>query len=185
MSSWDLRYLGEDQHVKDAGIWVDSIRYGVDPLTQKGVLRYSFSSVLADDDNQPDFGSLHKVTLLGFKENTGITNRRQPDLVPISPHGAAPSAFCRIEDNGKILHVTVKNIGNADAGAFTTTVIYQRASVVLDVPQLPAGQSADLLFMFPSNCFNPDCSFKIIVDSENKIEESGEGNNSVIGGCIG
>jgi subtilase family serine protease len=99
--------------------------------------------------------------------------------------GNGATAFCRIE-HGNVLRVTVKNQGNANAGVSKTTVTFGNTSFTLDTPSIPAGGSADLLFKVPSNCFQPDCSFKITVDSSNQINEgTNEGNNSVSGGCLG
>ncbi|HLE24520.1 MAG TPA: CARDB domain-containing protein, partial [Thermodesulfobacteriota bacterium] len=97
-----------------------------------------------------------------------------------------PTAFCRIEQSGKLLRVSVKNQGNADAGASKTTVTFSNKALTLDTPAIPAGGSVDLLFKVPANCFSPDCSFRITVDSINQVDElNNEGNNSVDGGCIG
>jgi hypothetical protein len=185
LTGWDLNYITDDQHVKEIGVWMDSVHYDVDPVTQKGILRYKLSSVLADDDNWPDFFSNHKVTILGFKRNPGINIQKLPELVPFSPLGTEPSSFCRMEDNGKLLRVTIKNIGNADAGPFKTTVAYNNNSFTLDTPPIAAGASVDLLFKVPSNCFSPDCSFKITVDSNSAVDEINEGNNNALGGCTG
>ena len=37
----------------------------------------------------------------------------------------------------------------------------------------------------PPNCFQPDCSFRIIVDATNVVAESNEANNTASGTCIG
>jgi len=85
------------------------------------------------------------------------------------------------------LRVTVRNQGNGNAGASKTTVFFGNGPVItLDTPPVAAGGSVDLLFTVPANCFSPDCSFRITVDSENQVNEfANEGNNSVGGGCLG
>jgi CARDB protein len=111
------------------------------------------------------------------------------DLVPFSPLGSSPSAFCREVNDGTGLEVTVKNQGNADAPASTTRVIFftlREGNIAEDMftPAIPAGGSTDLVFDLPSGCFN-GCDFRITVDSNNQVNESDEGNNSVPGICSG
>jgi subtilase family serine protease len=82
--------------------------------------------------------------------------------------------------------VTVKNQGSADAGASTTTVAFAPGGTFSKpTPPIPAGASVDLAFPIPSVCFDPDCSFRIIVDSANQVTESNEANNTASGTCIG
>lgn len=188
LTGWELNYPSScgDQHVKEIGIWIDEIHYDKNPGSPVGTLRYKLSSVLSDDDKFPAHKSNHKITVLGLKPTSGgITSQHAPDLVPFSPLGTAPTAFCRIEQDGKLLRVSVKNQGNADAGPSKTTVTFVNKPFTLDTPAIPAGGSVDLLFKVPSGCFSPDCSFKITVDSNNQVNESDEENNSTNGGCIG
>lgn len=125
----------------------------------------------------------HKVSILAFKPSASAL---APDLIPFSPAGTGPLAFCRLEQNGTLLRVTVKNQGNGNAGASKTTVVFNNQPVTLDTPPVPAGGPVDLLFSVPANCFSPDCSFRITVDSENQVDEfSSEVNNTVGGGCLG
>lgn len=84
-----------------------------------------------------------------------------------------------------MLRVTVKNQGTIEAGGSQTTVRFGEPPFTLDTPPIPAGGSVDLLFKVPTACFTPDCSFTISVDSHNQVGEADEGNNEVIGGCIG
>jgi len=52
-------------------------------------------------------------------------------------------------------------------------------------PALGIGESKDLIFEIPWGCFGGgNCSFKIIVDSQNQIEESEDNNNNAAGLCI-
>jgi subtilase family serine protease len=37
----------------------------------------------------------------------------------------------------------------------------------------------------PSGCFTPDCSFQIVVDAAQEVQESNEGNNFADGLCRG
>ena len=188
LTGWDLNYPScGDQHVAKVGVWIDEWNYEKIPGAPAGALRYKISSVLNDEDNTP-YVFNHKVTVLGLKPVVprGIPSQRSPDLVPFSLSGTDPTAFCRIEQRGELLRVTVKNQGEADADPSKTIVNFGNMSVELDTPSIPAGGSVDLLFDVPASCFSPDCSFKITVDSNNQVDElNNEGNNSVDGGCIG
>ncbi len=182
LTGWELGYLCSDQHVKEIGIWIDDIQYNPNA---PGTLRYKVSSILHDDDNWPDFYSRHKVTLLGLKSvSSVITGQHLPDLVPFSPLGTSPTAFCRIEGGGKLLRVTIKNQGDADAGPSKTTVTFFNKPFTRDTPAITAGGSVDLLFDLPVNC-SPNCSFTINVDSSNQVNESNKQNNSANGACNG
>ncbi len=183
LTGWNLNYLTDDQHVKDIGIWIHDVHYNFDPNAQKGILNYKISSVLADDDNFPDFFSSHKLTILGLKGIHSVRIQKRPDLIPFSPLGNDESSFCRMEDNRKLLRVTIKNQGVADAGPSKTKVIFSNSSFTLDTPPIPANSSVDLLFKVPGNCSSSDCSFKIIADSDNQINESNESNNEANGKC--
>jgi len=97
-------------------------------------------------------------------------------------------AWSQCNDDHHLLQigVTVKNQGNENAGVSKTSVAFGNQSFTLATPPVPAGGSVDLLFKVPANCFKPDCSFKISVDSGNQVNEGpNEGNNSVNSGCIG
>ena len=187
LTGWELHYDCGGEHVKEIGIWIDEIHYDKDPNAQTGKLSYKLSSILKDKNNDPNFQFRHKVTVLGLQAVAGgIPSLKSPDLLPFSPLGTDPAAFCRMEQGGKLLRVSVKNQGNADAGVSKTTVLFGDIPVTLDTPPIPAGGSVDLLFKVPGNCFSPDCSFKITVDSANQVNElNNEGNNSANGVCIG
>jgi hypothetical protein len=184
LTGWEVGYTVSDQHVKEIGIWIDEIHYR-DQNDPPGRLRYKVSSVLHDDDTYPDNYFRHKVTILGLGPKSGVVEQRAVDLLPFSPMGTSPTAFCRIEESGKVLRVTVKNQGAIEAGASKTTVRFDETLFTLDTPPVPAGGSVDLLFKVPTGCFTPDCSFTISVDSSNQVGETNEGNNKVTGGCLG
>lgn len=186
LTGWELGYRCDDEHVKEIGIWIDEWGYEKTPGALTGTLRYKLSSVLRDKDDDPGYNHRHKVTILGLRPVAGESLiHKAPDLVPFSPSGNSATAFCRIEQDRK-LRVTVKNQGNDNATASKTTVIFGDIPLTLDTPPVPAGGTIDLLFKVPTNCFNPDCSFKITVDANNEVNESNnEGNNSAHGRCIG
>jgi hypothetical protein len=75
LTGWDIGYDGDDQHVKQIGIWIDEMHYreSTDP---PGRLRYKVSSVVRDDRNSvawshPANYFRHKVTILGLGPATG------------------------------------------------------------------------------------------------------------------
>jgi hypothetical protein len=104
-----------------------------------------------------------------------------PDLVPVPD---AQGSFCKREDGNLI--VTVRNQGSTGAGPSTTRVDFgAHGALDLPTPALPAGTSVDLKFPILPGCFDPDCEFRIIVDVNNVVAESDEGNNLVNGVCLG
>lgn len=77
---------------------------------------------------------------------------------------------------------TVENTGIKDAGSFTIRVVFdpsQSVVVTQAVVGLEAGASRSFTVKSPPgrNCFDPDCSVCITVDSENKVTEADEKNN--------
>lgn len=104
-----------------------------------------------------------------------------PDLVPVpNEHGS----FCRRDE--RELTVTVCNQGSGPAGPSTTTVDFgQHGRVDVPTPSLAAGACIDLKADIPLGCFDPDCQFRIIVDSTGVITESDETNNIATGLCLG
>ncbi len=113
------------------------------------------------------------------------------DLVPSGRSDiSAPLSFCKLvtegPDKGKLM-VTVKNQGTTAAPASATLLEFSPGGPLqVSTPAIPAGASVDLgPLSAPGGCYNPDCEFKITVDSNNQINESNEGNNSANGQCIG
>ena len=105
-----------------------------------------------------------------------------PDLIPVPDRD---TDFCRRDDQGNLI-VTVRNQGSADAGPSTTTVLFAPGGIFSQpTPPLTAGASTDLLFPIPGRCFDPDCEFRIIVDSGDQVMESDEHNNIASGTCRG
>ncbi len=104
-----------------------------------------------------------------------------PDLIPIPD---ANGNFCKIDRAGK-LTVTVKNQGTADAGPSETKVVFPNGSVSVPTPAIPAGGSVNVVVQIPTGCFQPDCGFRITVDSTGVVTESNEGNNTASGSCLG
>jgi hypothetical protein len=108
-----------------------------------------------------------------------------PDLIPV-PSPLSANDFCRRDENGNLL-VYVKNQGLAAAPASTTRVIFDTGAVFdLFTPPISAGITVQLAPVpFPGGCFEPDCSFQIIVDVNGDVVESNEANNTAKGICIG
>lgn len=111
----------------------------------------------------------------------GGTQGGQPDLIPVPD---PQRGFCRRE-NMK-LTVTVRNQGSMNAGPSTTRVDFGSFGIATQpTPALAAGASIDLVFDIPPRCFNPDCEFRISVDSNSQVNESNEANNTVGDTCRG
>lgn len=105
-----------------------------------------------------------------------------PDLIP------APDAnnnFCRRDSSGRLI-VTVRNLGTGDAAPSVVKVTYSNGVTnTAPTPLVQAGNSVDVLVAFPGGCFQPDCSFRITVDSTSVVAETNEANNTASGTCIG
>jgi hypothetical protein len=105
-----------------------------------------------------------------------------PDLIPLPD---PETGFCKRDERGNLI-VTVKNQGSSDAGASTTTVHFVPGGMFSQpTPPIAAGGSVDLVFPIPGPCFNPDCDFRIVVDSAHQVTESDETNNIASGTCLG
>jgi len=111
----------------------------------------------------------------------------RPDLVTVKALDAGGSGgYCNLASDNDSLRVTVRNQGKASAPASVTTVVFAPGGPIAHkTPALAAGASTDFTVQIPKACFNPDCRFRITVDSDKTVAESGEGNNSVNGICVG
>jgi len=77
---------------------------------------------------------------------------------------------------------TIANVGSGDAGAFNVRVVLdpvQSVVVNVAVSGLNAGETKIMTITSPpgGNCFDPDCTTCIKVDSGNAVDESDETNN--------
>jgi hypothetical protein len=115
--------------------------------------------------------------------------RKLANLMPV-PDPRPGIGFCRLveagPEKGKLL-VTVRNYGDANAPASTTTVTFATGeSEDLPTPPIRAGESVDLDPVdFPRGCFSPNCHFRIVADSKNVVTESDKVNNVVDSFCLG
>ena len=92
--------------------------------------------------------------------------------------------FCK-RNQGNLV-VTVRSVGPAQAplAPFYVKVEFTPGGAFeKQVERLVPGSTADVQFAIPPGCFNPDCKFKITVDSKNSIRESDERNNVAEGRC--
>ena len=69
---------------------------------------------------------------------------------------------------------TIVNVGPADAGSFKVLI-----QAIVNIASLASGASTTRTIILPpsGNCFDPDCTICITVDSYNEVIESNEGNN--------
>ena len=117
-----------------------------------------------------------------------------PDLVPVSIDDALGRiGFCQ-RSSAVPFTVTVKNQGNQEAPESIVQIeFFPGGSRIADVfgpgpnGSLPPGVAWDVQFLDAplAACFNPDCDFRITVDSTGQIAESNEANNAADGRCIG
>ena len=114
----------------------------------------------------------------------------QPDLIPVpSP---LTGSFCMRDAAAANLLVTVENQGAAGAGPTQVSVEFQTATGPVtnsvSVPALGAGVSTSVAVPFPVSpnwCYQPNCQFKITVDSTGTELESDETNNVASDFCLG
>jgi len=186
LTGWELGYSCNDEHIRKAGVRIESWSYIKDPVNGTGTLSYKLSSDFSDKDNNNSTYRSHNVTILGIKPliPAVITKLSPVDLLPIIPPGSAVNSFCRRDAAGNLLLVTIKNQGTTDAGVSVTSVMFGTQKISVNTPPVKAGESVELQFRIPGNCFDPDCEFTINADSQNQIEEgSGEMNNIVNAVC--
>lgn len=83
------------------------------------------------------------------------------------------------------VRVTISNVGTADATAFNTRVVLDpEKSITVNqafTGGLATGTSKSFTVKSPpdGNCFDPDCTISVTVDSENDVLESDETNNEL------
>ena len=112
---------------------------------------------------------------------------QSPDLIAV-PEGSfgGTDAFCDLTGVPQ-LRIVVLNQGQGDAAASITRVAFSPGGTVnIPTPPVRAAQRAILAsVLIPAACFDPDCDFKIMVDSRSEVdEEAGEENNVVDGRCM-
>jgi hypothetical protein len=134
-------------------------------------------------DREGQVASQSGIDVEQIRERRKDRPAEPPDLIPVPDE---MGSFCRRDETGLNLIVTVRNQGGSDAGASTTEVdFFQYGKISLPTGSLGVGTSTDLLFPIPLGCFDPNCEFRITVDVLNAVAESNEGNNSASGICIG
>lgn len=114
------------------------------------------------------------VVTLGCQAASGVStllNDGEPDLIPLPAAG-----FCR--DAGVV--VTLRNQGPSDARSSVTTITFAGAdSVQVATSSVEGGRITTLPpVAIPTACYAPNCFFQVIVDSNDDVDESDEGNNT-------
>jgi CARDB len=125
---------------------------------------------------------LGSLCLVAASLALGQTLMIRSDLWP--DPGPGQAGFCK-RDQGNLV-VTVRSVGPAQAplAPFYVKVEFTPGGTVeKQVERLVPGSTADVQFAIPPGCFNPECRFKITVDSKNSIRESDERNNVAEGRC--
>jgi hypothetical protein len=113
-----------------------------------------------------------------------------PDLIPVKRTTlAGPEGFCDLIPGASIsrLRVSVRNGGQSGAPASITTIEFMPGGS-LEIPTPPIAADAVIELppvTIPAACFDPDCDFRILVDSRSDVNEaSGEADNAVDGRCL-
>jgi subtilase family serine protease len=115
-------------------------------------------------------------------ERVPVRRLGQIDLIPLPPTNGN---FCRRDEAGRLI-ITVMNQGTLDAIASITRIEFANGErQLVATPAIPAGRSVEVLATFPRSCFNPNCTFRIAVDSTDVVSELNEGNNAAGGTCGG
>lgn len=139
---------------------------------------------------------IHGVVLLGLIVTFFVgCGAPKPDLVPYNHPQPDPNkpgetillhGFC-VTDAQNRLVIYVRNQSKGLAPSSTTKIEFGSGQIVeLETPAIEPYKYVELEHIeFPNNCFDPDCGFKITVDSKNQIEETNENNNDTLGICIG
>jgi hypothetical protein len=139
------------------------------------------------------FGSLVPIVLSGCATPARTSVARpaaSPDLVVLKRIGPrTPGELCNLDPGAAHprLIVSVKNQGPVGAaGSITRVEFNPGGSFDLTTPPVPPGGAVDLPPLpVPGNCFNPNCQFRITVDSASGVYESNATNNSASGVCTG
>ncbi len=139
------------------------------------------SPEINDQDTIQSAGASAPILPAILIEDTG--DSALPDLVPVPD---VIGSFCRLEVGTGNLLVEVLNQGSAAAGATTTSVDFLAAGFQSQAtPALAPSASTILSFPIPPACYDPNCDFRIIVDSAGVEVESNEANNLVLDSCLG
>ncbi|CAB5105027.1 hypothetical protein D3OALGA1CA_1672 [Olavius algarvensis associated proteobacterium Delta 3] len=110
------------------------------------------------------------------------------DLVPVPKifsFDPVSISLCNRDAGGKLI-VPVRNQGTSRARGTSTRVVFFGLGARFETTDsIPAGGTVNVLFQMPAGCFNPDCDFRVTVDSDAQIDELSEENNSASDRCIG
>jgi len=122
----------------------------------------------------------------------GCTPTPKADLIVLSLD--PPDVNCGIVGPGVLCTnsatFTIANVGMADAGSFKVFIQGDPGlaqTKTISVQNLLAGSIKTFTVDLPAggNCYDPDCTMCITVDSLNEIIESNEGNNNYCETTIG
>lgn len=113
-----------------------------------------------------------------------------PDLIPVKRTTlAGPEGFCDLIQGASSprLRVFIQNEGQNGAPPSSTTIEFMPGgSLEIPTPPIPAGAMIELPpVTIPAACFDPECDFRIMVDSRSDVNEaSGEADNAADGRCL-
>ncbi len=142
--------------------------------------------LIIDPDEDANSNFIPGVFNLPIESDVGTADavvelRLVADLLPVPD---ASGLICVRRDDSLV--VTIRNRGLAASQPSVTEVDFFSFGVVaLPTPALAPDEFVELLVRIPPNCYDSDCEFLITVDVMNDISEANEGNNVVIGICLG
>lgn len=126
-------------------------------------------------------------------ETVGVSLR--PNLRPVSlapPVTVPPAVWCNSPTGSLELTITVENVGSLPAEESVTRISYamlggEEEDHFVNFPSLAPGDVVSLSTVMPVGCFFPggegSCSFTIVVDDPDDIEETVESDNVAVGSC--
>ena len=111
--------------------------------------------------------------------------REKPDLIATETDSS--SSFCGFVGGQLGPVARIRNVGFFFAPGSTTRVdFFDLGSIDVPTPGIPPDTFVDIgPIQPPPGCFDPDCGFRIIVDSASNIDEASEINNTARGQCVG
>jgi hypothetical protein len=126
-------------------------------------------------------------------ETVGVSLR--PNLRPVSlapPVTVPPAVWCNSPTGSLELTITLENVGSLAAEESVTRISYimpggEEEDHFVNFPSLAPGDVVSLSTVMPVGCFFPggegSCSFTIVVDDPDDIEETVESDNVAVGSC--
>jgi hypothetical protein len=75
LTGWDMQYACEDHEIERIGVYMVEFHYDKDPNAATGTLHYTIFSTMRDDSNNGHYLPRYKVSVLGFNELGGGSDK--------------------------------------------------------------------------------------------------------------